>query len=202
MNCYSLLYQLLDQQQNVDKLLAVKLESEELRRLVTTIADTSANGAERLQSFAKQDDSLRLDETDLPAGEVATRKAIASTKTKELLKPFNSNFEFALLLTQSEALSYAWHLAKVAAEMEAQPDRARFLADLAEQMKRLHHQAVSLMRSRLVTLDGGTDSGTVVDTERSSQLQRNGRESSQYGSHPALRYHEYSEPQHIDVAFI
>jgi hypothetical protein len=148
-NCYSLLHDLLDKQKNVDKLLLIKLESPELNHLIKTIASASEIGAKRLEQFATQGASINLDQLSLPPGEVATRDAIARTKTKELLTPFNADFELYLLLTQAEALSYAWHLSKVAAAHESQPARAHYLSDLSEAMKDLHHRAISLMRSRL-----------------------------------------------------
>ena len=74
--------------------------------------------------------------------------AIARTKTRELLVPLNPDFELHLLLTQSEALSYAWHLAKVAAANEAGSERASYLSALSAEMKDLHRQTVALMQSR------------------------------------------------------
>ena len=65
-----------------------------------------------------------------PLSEVATQEAIASTKQKELLAPKSDDFELPLLLTQAEALSYGWHLAKVACETDTNPERARAMATL------------------------------------------------------------------------
>jgi hypothetical protein len=110
-----------------------------------------ASAPKKLEEFATHDGSIHLDELSLPPGEVATRDAIASTKTRELLTPFSAYFELNLLLTQAEALSYAWHLSKVAAASEPRPERARYLAGLSEEMKNLHGQTISLMRSRLTT---------------------------------------------------
>jgi hypothetical protein len=139
---------LLDQQRNVDKLLLVKLERPRLKKLIKAIAATSAAGAEHLKRVAKHDPSLQLDQLSLPPGEVATRDAIASSTTKELLTPFNPNFEFSLLLTQSEALSYASHLAKVAAANETDPQQARSLTALSEDLKGLHKQVLEMIEKR------------------------------------------------------
>ncbi len=147
-NSLSLLHQLLEQQRNVDKLLFLKKESAETHRLIKAIASASATGARRLESFAAKDASLRLDQMALPAGESAVRDAITSTKTKELLTPFNPHFERDLLLTQAEALSYAWHLAKIAAANETAPARAQYLTALSDEMKQFHQQTVSLMEAR------------------------------------------------------
>jgi hypothetical protein len=147
-NCFSLLHQLLDQQRNVDKLLLVKKESAETHRLIKAIAAASAAGAKRLEYFAAGDRSVQLELVALPPGEVATRDAIARTKTKELLTPFNPDFELHLLLTQSEALSYAWHLARVAAANDTGMERSQYFSALSAEMKELHRQTVSLMHAR------------------------------------------------------
>jgi hypothetical protein len=48
-------------------------------------------------------------------------------------------------LTQTEALSYAWHLAKVASENEPQSDRAHGLAGVSEDMKNLYQEEFALL---------------------------------------------------------
>ena len=65
--------------------------------------------------------SINLNDIRLPTGEVNARDAIGMTKEKELLSQKGGEFELTLLLTQTEGLSYAWHLAKVAGENERQP---------------------------------------------------------------------------------
>src|ERR1035438_5590743 len=112
-NCYSLLHQLLDDEKDVSMLRFIKPEHADVKILVKRIATTSGTGATLLEKFAKDDPSIRLDDIRLPPGELATRDAIASTKEKELLSQTGDTFELTLLLTQTEALSYAWHLAKV-----------------------------------------------------------------------------------------
>src|ERR1039457_3450141 len=120
-NCYSLLHQLLNDQKNVSLLRFIKREKEDVKTLVKKIAANSATGAKLLEEFARHDPSINLDDIRLPPGEAATREAIASTKKKELLGQTGDEFELTLLLTQTEALSYAWHLARVAGENELNP---------------------------------------------------------------------------------
>jgi hypothetical protein len=79
---------------------------------------------------------------------LATRDAIASTKEKELLSQTGDKFELTLLLTQTEALSYAWHLAKVAGENEPQPERARALAGISQDMQNLYQELFLLLLSK------------------------------------------------------
>jgi len=147
-NCYSLLHQLLDEQKDVSMLRFIKKEHSDLKNLIKKISSTSGDGAKLLKKFAKEDPSIRLDDIDLPPGETATRDSIAATKKKELLSHSGDEFELALLLTQTEALSYAWHLAKVAGENEPQPERARALADIAEDMKNLYQETFAMLLSK------------------------------------------------------
>jgi hypothetical protein len=147
-NSYSLLYQLLRDEKDVSKLRFIKREEMDLKALVRKIAASSRAGATRLEQFAKQDPSLVLTNTQLPPGEVATRKAIAATKKKELLGQSGEQFEMSLFLSQAEALSYGSHLAKVAAENDTHPYRKHYLEGLSEELKGLNHQLVSLMLSR------------------------------------------------------
>jgi hypothetical protein len=147
-NCYSLLHQLLDEEKDVSLLRFIKREQDDVKNLVKKIAANSAAGAKLLEEFARHDPSIDLDDIRLPPGEVATRDAIASTKKKELLGQTGDEFELTLLLTQTEALSYAWHLAKVAGENEFQPERARALAGVSEDMKNLYREAFALLLSK------------------------------------------------------
>ena len=147
-NCYSLLHQLLDEQKDVSILRFIKPEHSDLKKLVKKIATTSGTGATLLEEFAKDDPSISLDDIRLPPGELGTRDAIASTKEKELLSQTGDEFELTLLLTQTEALNYAWHLAKVAGENEPQTERARALAGISEDMKNLYHEVFGLLLSK------------------------------------------------------
>jgi hypothetical protein len=147
-NCYSLLHQLLDSQKDVSMLRFIKREQEDVKNLVKKIAAASGAGAKLLEEFARHDPSITLSDIRLPPGEAATRDAIASTKKKELLGQTGDKFELSLLLTQTEALSYAWHLAKVAGENESQPERARAMAGVSEDMKNLYQEVCVLLRSR------------------------------------------------------
>ena len=147
-NCYSLLHQLLDDEKDVSMLRFIKPEHSDVKNLVKRIATASGTGATLLEQFAKDDPSIRLDDIRLPPGELATRDAIASTKQKELLGQTGDTFELTLLLTQTEALSYAWHLAKVAGENEPQPDRARALAGVGKDMENFYHEVFALLLSQ------------------------------------------------------
>jgi hypothetical protein len=147
-NCYSLLHQLLDDEKDVSLLRFIKPEHADVKNLVKRIATASGTGATLLEQFARDDPSIRLDDIRLPPGELATRDAIASTKQRELLGQTGDTFELTLLLTQTEALSYAWHLAKVAGENEPQPERARALAGVSKDMENFYREVFAQLLSQ------------------------------------------------------
>ena len=148
-NCYSLLHQLLDEQKDVSILRFIKQENSDVKDLTKRIAAASGAGSKLLEEFARHDPSISLDDIRLPPGEVATREAIASTEKKELLGKIGNEFELTLLLSQSEALSYAWHLAIVAGENDSQSDRVRAVAGVGEDMKNLHQEVFALLLSKI-----------------------------------------------------
>jgi len=147
-NGYSLLHQLLTEQNNVSLLRFIRPEHTDTKELVKKIATTSGAGAALLEKFAKDDPTISLDDIRLPPAELATRNAIATTKKKELLSQSGNTFELTLLLTQTEALCYAWHLADVTAQNESQPDRARALAGMSDDMKNLYYEVFGLLLSK------------------------------------------------------
>jgi hypothetical protein len=147
-NAYSLLYDLLDDERHVSKLLIVKRDSRELNRLINRISDVSAEGVDRLKRFAAKDPSLNLKVMGLPPAEQATRKAIAETKRNQLLGRSGADFERTLLLTQMEALSYGTHLAGVAATNDFDPTRAGYLSTLSAALKHLHSEVAQLLFKR------------------------------------------------------
>ena len=147
-NSCSLLHQLLEEQKDVSLLRFIKREDSKVKALINKIAANCAAGAKLLEEFAKHDPSIHLDYIQLPPGEAATREAIAATKKKELLSQSGNEFELSLLLSQAEALSYGWHLAKVAGRNESQPDRARALAGVSEDMENLYHEVFVMLLSK------------------------------------------------------
>ena len=124
-NSASLLHDLLKDESNLSKLLLIKRESRELNDLVRNISGAAEQGARQLEQLAQRDRTLDLRAMALPSGEVAAREAEAKTKERELLKAKGEDFEFALLLSQAEALNYGVHLARVAAESELNAEAAR-----------------------------------------------------------------------------
>jgi len=147
-NSYSLLHQLLADEKNVALLRFIKREESDVKKLVKKIAARSAAGLKVLKEQAPLPPAINLNDISLPPGEVATRNAIAATKKKQLLGQSGDRFELTLLLTQAEALGYASHLAKVAAETDSRPDRVRALGEIHAEMESLYQELFDLLLSR------------------------------------------------------
>jgi len=146
-NALALLDDLLGDEKNLSKILIIKHNSDELGKLVEDISKTAGDGAKMLESLAKSEPGLDLKRTDLPPGEAAARKAISKTKEQLLLHSKAAEFQFQLLLTQVEALSYGAHLAMVVADGEANPDRTREFLRLSARLRDLDERVLAMLRA-------------------------------------------------------
>jgi len=146
-NAASLLADLLGDEKNVSKILIIKRNSAELGRLIKAISKTAGEGAEQLETLAKNDTTLNLHALQLPPGELATRAAISKTKEHELLFSSGEKFELNLLLTQTDALDYGSHLAKIAAENSSSPEQQRKFHSLDVALNALLQQVVAKLRA-------------------------------------------------------
>jgi len=145
-NALALLNDLLGDEKNLGKILLIKLESDELDRLVEAISKTAADGVKMLEAMAKADPNLDFKNLGLPSGEQATRKAIAKTKRSLLLHSSGPDFEFQLLQTQIQALSYGAHLAQVIAENESDPTLTGQFTNLSTSLNQLQERVVTMLR--------------------------------------------------------
>ena len=144
-NAASLLYDLLGDEKNVSKLLIIKPDRRELHDVIKNVSSTADAARKSIERLAREDTTLNLKASVLPPGEKATRESESKARAKELLRASGAEFEFKLLLTQAEALAYATHLAKVAAENESSPDRAKVFAEISGQMEARHRDVVNLL---------------------------------------------------------
>ena len=147
-NAASLLADLLGKDKNVSKILIIKSNSDELGELMKAISKAAGDGADELEALAKNDKSLNLHALQLPPGEIAARAAMSKTDEHELLStPGGEKFELKLLLTQTEALNYGSHLAKVAADNSSSPEQQRIFHALEVALNALYQQVVSKLRA-------------------------------------------------------
>jgi hypothetical protein len=148
-NGYALLYDLMTNEQDVSKLRFFKHEQPDVKELINRIAAASGDAAKQLKAFDAEDGGSDLKDQELPPGEQTTRDAIASTKKWDLLGHTGEHFELSLLLTQSEAMNYGWHLAEVAGKNDSRPERAKYLAGLSNQMKGFYQEIYAMLLTRI-----------------------------------------------------
>lgn len=146
-NAYSLLHQLMQDERRVSGILLIKRERPELDVLIKEIARATGDAADQLKDFTKQDRSIVLDAHALPPAEQAARDATAETRKSELLGSSGAEFERHLLLSQIEALSYATHLAQVAAQNDSNTGRSQYLLKLSGTMRDLYSRSLRLLLS-------------------------------------------------------
>ncbi len=146
-NAFALLDDLLNDEKNLSKILLIKRHSDQLGKLVEDISKTSKQGAESLETMAKEQ-GINLKRLALPPGETATREAISKSKESTLLHSKDEEFEFQLLLTQIEALNYGAYLAEVVAENEPQRESASQFSKLSAELQGLHERVLAMLRSK------------------------------------------------------
>jgi hypothetical protein len=145
---YSLLYQLMAKNQNIDTLLIVKEEEGDVYTHTAKIADASARVAKQLETFARLDSRLKLDLETLPWIEQRTREAIEATRTENLLLSTGWRFELELLLSELDGLGYASHMAAMLAESEIHEARKAYLGVCSKELGDLHQGTIDLIASR------------------------------------------------------
>ena len=146
-NALSLMYDLLGDERNVSKLLIIKRDRRELHDVIKSVSTTADAAHKQLEKLSREDATLNLKTSALPPGEKATRESESKERARELLKASGADFEFKLLLTQAEALAYATHLAKVAAENESTPVRAKLFSDISAHLRARHQDVIRLLQT-------------------------------------------------------
>jgi hypothetical protein len=145
---YALLYDLLGQEKDVDKLLIIKTEHDDFQAIIDAIAERTGRAYEELGALGEADPALNLSDPGLPAGEVAARDAIKAAKQKSLLTENGEELELQLSLAQSEALGYIGGLTEALSRAESDPARLEFTRALWRDARRLHEDLLALLRAR------------------------------------------------------
>ncbi len=162
---YSLLYNVVNKQSDLDKIFFLKRPPETTRALIEQIAEASRQAARKLRTFAENDPSLALDDQGLPVTEDNTRKAVEASTRNRLL--FGDGFELRLLLTQAESSNYVAHLASTLAEADGNKDRAAELKAIAEQFRGFNDKVIARIseatRQTTTTTAPGTSSPVPQD---------------------------------------
>ncbi len=142
---YSLLYNLMDDESNVSKILIIKRVDDSVAGPVKEIANACATATKQLDEYRKQDSSLNYSVTHLPAVESRSRDLQSAAERNRLLGSGGKEFELRLIFTQAEAMNYADTLCRALTEKEHNPARKEFLEHLATQCRGFHERLMKLL---------------------------------------------------------
>lgn len=142
---YALLYSLLSDESDVDKVLIVKSTDEVTKSLIKEISQTAKQAKLRLSKLSKEEPAVDLENQNLPEMETRTRESISSATAKELLSSKDRDFKLRLLLTQENAMKYGQNLADTLAQKEFTPNRAKYLKQLSGNLKSLRERTIQAM---------------------------------------------------------
>lgn len=144
---FTLLYELMDKESDVDKILIFRNASIPTQTIVREIAKVCTGAKQHLDRLAEQNPLLRMDHHDLPRAEMDTREAIEWATTKKLL--LGVEFELKLILTQISATEYAAFLAQTLADRDQDKERKAWIKDLAKSFQDLHQKIVQRLKVKL-----------------------------------------------------
>jgi hypothetical protein len=145
---YSILYRLMSDEGNVDKILVVKSVDDPVKQLIKQIALTCSDAKTQLDDYQKQDGRSEFNVPDLPRLEQETRDLEAKTDEKELLFSSGKTFQLRLILTQLQATRYGQLLCTALAQIEDDPQRKDFLTRLASNLGVYHDQLTDMIAAK------------------------------------------------------
>jgi len=145
---YSLLYFAVSEQKWSDKILLVKLESDELDKVITRIAKYAGALKPRLEDLAQRYPAIRLEPPPPTEIEQRARKAQYHERLKDVLARSGRDFERELLLLQYCSLDELRHLAAVMVDEETETNRRTFWREVRTEFDEEYAQVVGLLQRR------------------------------------------------------
>ncbi len=144
---YSIFYDFCDQESQLSLLLWFKTATPKISNYAKQISSTAKDDMAVLKKIGLSDGALRLDKVSLPSFEIEVRKSMADDRKRQLIwGSSGDSFSHAIGMTQCETTNYGMHVAKVLAESEPNPDRARTMRHIYEEWLALHAKAYELSR--------------------------------------------------------
>jgi hypothetical protein len=144
-NGYSVLYKLMSDESNVDKILIIKHADEPLAGLVREVAQFCQSNKTQLDELRKRDPRLNFEMSALPAIELRARKLEADEQTRALLGGGGKEFELRLTFTQVQAMDYCQKLTQALAEHEQDASRKTFLTNTSQRSGEFRDTLMGLM---------------------------------------------------------
>ncbi len=145
---YSILYRLMSDEGNVDKILVVKSVDDPVKQLIKQIASTCSDAKTQLDDYQKQDGRSEFNVPDLPRMEQETRDLESKTDEKEILFSSGKTFQLRLILTQLQATRYGQLLCTALVQIEDNPQRKDFLTKLASNLGVYHDQLTDMIAAK------------------------------------------------------
>lgn len=142
---YSLLYKLISDDTDVNKIVIFTRADDSVVNLVKEIASASAAAKKQMDEFPKSDNHIEYDEQDLPKLEEKGRELQSSQDAKGLLTSSGKDFEVLLIFTQAQATDYAVQLSKAILKNEKDPTRISFLTNLSKQFADFHERLMGML---------------------------------------------------------
>ena len=144
---YSLFYDFCDQESQLSLLLWIKTTPPNVADYAKRVSSTAKDDMAILKKFGVEDSDLHLDKVSLPPFEVEVRKSMAADRKQQLVWGSSGvGFAKAVHMTQSEATNYGLHVARILAETEPDPDRARAMRHICDKWTALHADAYRMGR--------------------------------------------------------
>jgi hypothetical protein len=145
---YSLLYRLMSDEGNVNKILIIKSVDDPVKQVIKQISDTCSAARVQLDEYQNQDGKSEFDVPDLPRIEQETRDLESNVDEKELLFSSGKDFQLKLILTQLQATRYGQLMCTALADIENIPQRKDFLTKLAADLRGYHDTLASLIEAK------------------------------------------------------
>jgi hypothetical protein len=148
---YALLYERASELKHLDKILAVKRESDEVKKVTDDVATWASKLSEELEALSSRYPSIRLDDNGLPDVENRTIEMLNRDHVKRIL-PFVGEsgpaYERLLLFDEWDRVEHEYHLANSLAEFETNNERKAFLLRVARRYQELYDEVGALLRKR------------------------------------------------------
>lgn len=145
MNGYRLLYDLAQNETQVDKVFIIKKGISPLEETIKKIAEAARKLEKDLESVARYDSVEPFGPSALPPVEIATRKSIADFKRNRILSGSPAQFQKELLVSQIEALTYGSNLLDTLIATDPNPTRVQILQRHVARWKNLRQEIFNLI---------------------------------------------------------
>ena len=146
---YSVLYETLGKQQNMEKMLWVKFESDAAERIVKTITAAAGDAQKQLTTLAARWPEIKL-KSDIPvsAFEAEVRRSMQQERTKTLLREKGKDFERLLLFSESGVLNQERHMVRALQKLDPEKQRQAILEGIGQKLDGTYRALQEFMHER------------------------------------------------------